>query len=236
MDTYRDDRRQGRTRVYIVRHGQTNWNIERILQGHKDIPLNETGVLQAAKLGEFMEDVSFPIAGGETKVVSSDLTRCRETLDELLKTKSSAAGLKVVYTPDLRERFMGEVEGMKIDAAKEKYGDGFRNLGETSGEMLERLMRCWEQDIIGDESKTDVVVCTHGGVIRHLCKQLLQTGYVDETDGGVVIGSVPYNTSVTVVEVERLEDGSRKGRFLRYADTVHLGGRRVVDARDSDLR
>lgn len=55
--------------IYVVRHGETNWNVQGLLQGHTDIPLNEQGVKQAHELKEKLKEISFG------KILSSDLSR-----------------------------------------------------------------------------------------------------------------------------------------------------------------
>ncbi|KAG0674507.1 nuclear cap binding complex subunit [Pichia californica] len=125
-------------RVFVVRHGQTNWNIQKILQGHQDIPLNEEGHIQAKLLGDRFKDLPFDCW------ISSDLTRCIQTTKGI---ESSIGPDKVpnkfIKSASFRERFMGDVEGMKIADAKKKYGNEYRNLGETRDEMIHRIYKCW---------------------------------------------------------------------------------------------
>lgn len=86
---------------YFVRHGQTDWNVEGRLQGHSDIPLNETGIRQAHAAAERL--MGKPI----TAIVSSDLCRARQTADII------AAKLRIDVVSDkaIRERTFGCFEG-----------------------------------------------------------------------------------------------------------------------------
>ena len=85
------------TDIYIVRHGQTDWNIQRRLQGHTDIHLNEQGKQQARHLQEKFSDIHF------TKIFSSDLTRARSTAQLIFDSNQ----LTVIETPLLREKIYG---------------------------------------------------------------------------------------------------------------------------------
>lgn len=86
---------------YFVRHGQTDWNVEGRLQGHSDIPLNDTGIGQAHAAAERL--VGQPI----TAIVSSDLCRARQTADII----AAKLGLEVVSDKAIRERTFGSFEG-----------------------------------------------------------------------------------------------------------------------------
>lgn len=61
--------------LYIVRHGQTDWNVRKIIQGHSDIPLNTEGQEQARVLAESLKNVHFD------KIISSDLVRAKRTAE-----------------------------------------------------------------------------------------------------------------------------------------------------------
>ncbi|CAF1042442.1 unnamed protein product [Rotaria sordida] len=87
--------------IYIVRHGETDWNAQKRLQGHTDIPLSAQGKLQAYQLKEKFADIHF------SKIFSSDLIRARSTA-ELIRSSNK---LPIIETPLLRERCMGTWEG-----------------------------------------------------------------------------------------------------------------------------
>ncbi|GMG59077.1 unnamed protein product [Ambrosiozyma monospora] len=105
-----------KVRVFLVRHGRTEWNIKKILQGHQDISLNETGQQQAEKVAERLADFKFD------QIVSSDLIRCLETMQPIINKNRfvevddvTVADLKGTTskvpifrkTTNLRERQMG---------------------------------------------------------------------------------------------------------------------------------
>lgn len=217
-------------RVFVVRHGQTNWNIQKILQGHQDIPLNEEGHIQAKLLGDRFKDLSFDCW------ISSDLTRCIQTTKGI---ESSIGPDKVpnkfIKSASFRERFMGDVEGMKIADAKKKYGNEYRNLGETRDEMIHRIYKCWLEcmEKCVSEGDKNVLLCTHGGVIRNFINYLYYEKHYslgpDMTEDDL---RVPYNTSVTVLDVQKKD--ITKGMIERFGCTEHLGEQKEVA--DKDVR
>jgi broad specificity phosphatase PhoE len=89
--------------LYLVRHGETDWNAEGRWQGHTDQPLNERGRMQARALAERLR------GAGLAAVVSSDLLRAHQTA----KIVAETLGVAVDYVdPDLRERTIGVFEGL----------------------------------------------------------------------------------------------------------------------------
>ncbi|KAI0723888.1 phosphoglycerate mutase-like protein [Cerioporus squamosus] len=92
-------------RVYIVRHGETDFNRQGIVQGQIDTPLNDAGVEQARLTADALEDTPFEVA------YSSDLQRARRTAEIILEKHP---GVKLETTPALRERHMGDWQGGSI--------------------------------------------------------------------------------------------------------------------------
>ena len=97
------------TRICFVRHGETNWNAERRVQGHIDIPLNANGISQAERLANALIRVkhSFDV------IYSSDLERALHTANAVAR----ALSLDVQITPRLRERNVGKLQGLLLAEA-----------------------------------------------------------------------------------------------------------------------
>ncbi len=159
---------------YFIRHGETDWNAERRLQGSRDIPLNDRGRRQAAQCGGTLRSL---IAGsGRTPAgftfASSPLSRASETMGIVRRALGlPAAGYAA--EPRLAELSFGRWEGMtykEISAAdpailkkRERDKWHFRPPGgESYADLLERV-RTWHDGVTGD-----VVVTAHGGVARAL--------------------------------------------------------------------
>ncbi len=149
-------------RLYLVRHGETDWNRQNRIQGHTPTSLNEDGRAQAETLARFFT------ASPLTAVWSSDLPRARETAAII----AAPHGLAVRTVPALRERNLGPFEGMTGDEVNEALkgaGPGGRDFAswhevpgvEQDEEILARVAPVLEE-ARGIEG--EAVLLTHGGV------------------------------------------------------------------------
>lgn len=99
------------TELWLVRHGQTDWNLQGRYQGQADPPLNETGLAQAARAAEVL-------AGGRyAAIYSSDLVRARVTAEAI----GRRLGMAVRIDPRLREINQGAWEGLLVTEIQERY-------------------------------------------------------------------------------------------------------------------
>jgi broad specificity phosphatase PhoE len=164
------------TLLTLVRHGETDWNRDRRIQGSTDIPLNDTGRAQArgaaAGLREQLSPSSAPVA---PLVVASDLSRARETAEII------AAELELpaprLYA-GLRERAYGDAEGVDAAAFIRRWGDW--HTAEVPGaepwpHLRARGLRALAQVVRDARAATapaaaSVVVVTHGALIRELIR------------------------------------------------------------------
>lgn len=155
--------------LYLVRHGQTDWNVQRKMQGHTNIPLNELGRNQARSLQNFF--AQNPVE----KVFSSDLDRARQTAEIAIKTS------EIITLPGLREVNLGSIEGHTEPEIVSKYGSEAWHKwislephadyafpgGETHKESLHRALENLQSIFLTHEFKK-AAVCTHGLLIRRL--------------------------------------------------------------------
>jgi len=150
------------TEFLLIRHGQTDWNIQRRYQGQTDIPLNPTGLQQARALIPILENEHFDA------IYSSDLSRAFQTAQII----STACGLAVTTDARLREINMGSWEGLSFDEVREKYADDFnrgaedpeftRSPGGESVADLSRRMAEAADDIAGRHAQGRVLLVSHG--------------------------------------------------------------------------
>lgn len=142
--------------LYIVRHGQTDWNVERRIQGWMDIPLNDVGRAQAAELKEKLKDVDFAFC------FSSDLQRAVETAHILTNS------MEVRKDERLRERNFGPWEGFSFSA----YDHALHGKDVESDAMVqERAFACLE-DIAVLHPHGHILIATHGGLMCNLISKL----------------------------------------------------------------
>ncbi|HZP90612.1 MAG TPA: histidine phosphatase family protein [Actinomycetota bacterium] len=146
------------TTILLVRHGETDWNLHRRVQGHADTPLNDTGRAQARALGD--ELAGEPIDA----VYSSDLMRAHETA----RLVAEPRGLDVTAIRDLRERHFGTWEGLtdeEIFARFPEAREGPWGDGETRDEMTDRVLGALRR-IADSHPGSRVLVVSHGGPLR----------------------------------------------------------------------
>ncbi|MGB6104883.1 MAG: histidine phosphatase family protein [Pusillimonas sp.] len=152
------------TQFWLIRHGETQWNAERRLQGSLDIPLNAVGIEQADRLGQYLRTPSF-----NTRIdvlISSDL-------DRAYTTALSAAGhfgLPIERNPQLRERCYGVYEGRDWASLESLRTLDFRNpeqaveQGETLSVFADRIIGAFEE-LARRHRGRNIMVFSHGGVI-----------------------------------------------------------------------
>ncbi|BCY17130.1 MAG: histidine phosphatase family protein [Chloroflexi bacterium] len=167
------------TEIWLIRHGQTDWNLEGRLQGQLDVPLNETGLQQARSLAEKLKTTKF------SAIYSSDLLRARQTAGII----SNTLGLPVIYDQRLREIHQGDVQGMLFSDVIQQFKDTLENRikdpvnsrvpgGESVAELASRFRECVDE-IASGEYEHPVLVVAHGLAIATMLCQA--RGYPMET-------------------------------------------------------
>ena len=176
------------TRFCLIRHGQTEWNLEGRYTGQSDVPLNQTGRAQADILAQQLHDQSF------AAVYSSDLKRAKETADII----ATSVHLPVTVEPRLREINQGEWEGQLADVIKAHYAELWqqRNAdpacvrppgGETVGEVAQRVVAMLD-DIARIHPNATVLIVSHGlALATVICK-------VNSIPIGQAYSVIPDNT------------------------------------------
>lgn len=155
-------------RLILLRHGETDWNFAGRMQGHLDIPMNETGERQARAAA-----VALAERHDATTIISSDLSRAQGTARAL----SEITGVPIVTDERLREINVGEWVGLTLPdiiaadpgvGEKLHRGEDVRRsaTGETSTEMGQRIAAALREIVEGADDGETVVVVTHGMAAR----------------------------------------------------------------------
>lgn len=159
------------TTLFLVRHGETDWNRDRRIQGSTDIPLNDTGRQQAR---DAAASLRADLGDADPVVVSSDLARARETARIIAETWGVPLG--AAYS-DLRERAYGDAEGLGTTEFIERWGDWYTAEvpnAESWADLRTRAirgMRTIARDVRRSATPTaPVVIVTHGALIREVIR------------------------------------------------------------------
>ncbi|MCS7031011.1 MAG: histidine phosphatase family protein [Gloeomargarita sp. SKYG116] len=168
---------KGGTRIYLVRHGETDWNRQGQFQGQKDIPLNDQGQRQAEQTRQLLANVALDFA------VSSPLSRARQTAEVILQ---SHPGVSLELLPDLQEISHGLWEG-KFHHQVEAEFPGMLAAwhthpetvqmpqGENLSQVWERAGRAWHKIITCYEGQQGLVVA-HDAINKAILCQLFHLG------------------------------------------------------------
>ena len=201
------------TRFCLVRHGETDWNVARRLQGHTDIPLNQHGITQAKQMAKALKavDLQFDI------LYSSDLRRAADTAAAV----EEKFGVHAILDQALRERHLGALQGLTTDEASQLKPDLWsshlsRNLehtlegGESIKQFAQRIHGALENIRTQHIGKT-ILLVSHGGALdmmyRLASKQSL------ESEKAVAVPNASVNW---------ISHNGQSWQVDQWADTSHL--------------
>ena len=153
------------TRLIVVRHGETAWNVDTRIQGHLDIPLNATGLWQARQLGDALAGEAI------SAIYTSDLLRARRTAQAV----ADATGAALVDEPGLRERAFGSFQGRTFAEVETEHPEQARRWrqrdpdyapdgGESLRVLRERVIDTTHR-LAARHPGGLVLLVTHGGVL-----------------------------------------------------------------------
>jgi probable phosphoglycerate mutase len=178
------------TRLLLVRHGQSVWNADGRWQGHADVPLSDLGRRQAQAAAQAV--------GAVDAIVASDLARARETAEII----GEAVGVgPVLIHPGLRERAAGEWTGLSQPEIEDSWpgylAEGRRPPAFECGEAFARRALDTVTDIVAAHPDADLLVITHGGVLRAVERHLGEDGGPFPNLGGLRVEGGPEGLSLT---------------------------------------
>lgn len=192
--------------IYLIRHGETDWNREKRVQGSIDIPLNQRGQDQASKLFRWFQNRHIDA------IYSSDLARAYDTARSL----ATHYNLAVRTFSELRERSYGLIEGKEIQQFQLTHSDEFGDWKELEQYQIEPLVavknRAFQkiEELVRLHHRESIAIVSHGGTINAFLSLI--------TEGESGSGKIKIdNTAVTEIEYN---NGTY--RILTLNDTSHL--------------
>lgn len=190
------------TVIGLVRHGLTDWNTERRIQGQTDIPLNEIGRKQAELLSQRMKDEEWDY------IYASDLGRARETAACIGHVKQ----MEVSTDERLREMFCGEIEGTTLEERVAKWGEDWSqlDLGVETHQQIAARGVSFIQEVIERHPNQKVLIVSHGALLSLTLMDLIPHEDIEEHLD---------NTSVT-----KIRHAESRWECLQYNCIAHLDG------------
>ncbi|SAL27978.1 phosphoglycerate mutase [Caballeronia peredens] len=211
------------TQVLFIRHGETDWNRIKRIQGHIDIPLSEHGFLQAEQLGQRLAR-----EGRIDAVYSSDLQRAQQTA----RPFADALGLEVRVSNGLRERFYGAFQGHDSDEINDKFpaeyvewqtrDPGFAPPGDGESQRVfyHRVVHAMEP-VVAAHPNGRIAVVAHGGVLDCVYRFAMKLPLQEPRNWPLL------NCSINVVDYR-----NGGAAVVSWGDIAHLS----TDTDDDNLR
>ncbi|WP_414732232.1 histidine phosphatase family protein [Acetobacterium carbinolicum] len=160
-------------KIYLVRHGKIKWLKGKAYIGQIDLPLSQEGIIQSQELREAFAEISL------TKVYTSPLKRCVQTLDILLAKRN----VPTVLVDALKEINMGDWDGRTIDEIKINHPEDYQKRGRLintfvppGGESFEALTKRVMPEfnkMIKENYQGAILISTHAGVIRVILGEVM---------------------------------------------------------------
>ena len=168
-----------KSKLVLVRHGQSEWNAKNLFTGWKDPKLTDLGIQEAIKAGDLLEtrNLKFDL------MFTSDLFRAQET-GRLILEQMNHADIQVIKDQSLNERNYGDLAGLNKDEAREKWGEEQVYIwrrsfdvpppgGESLKNTAERVLPYFEHEIMPKVKEgLNILVAAHGNSLRALVMEL----------------------------------------------------------------
>lgn len=200
-------------KIYLIRHGQTQWNIERRLQGVGDSPLTEKGKLDAKLLEDRLREIDIDI------IYSSPSTRAIKT-SKIIKGKRN---IEILVDEDLKEMNIGSWQGKVLDEIRIKSPQEYHNywnephlyVGNNGGENFYQVQKraiSFIDNIIHERKYNNILLVSHGDTIKSII-----TYYQNKPMDLLWDPPLIEATSLSLLEID-----SDKIRVLFSGDISHL--------------
>ena len=175
-----------KSKLVLVRHGQSEWNAKNLFTGWKDPKLTDLGIQEAIKAGDLLEtrNLKFDL------MFTSDLFRAQET-GRLILEQMNQTDIQVIKDQSLNERNYGDLAGLNKDEAREKWGEEQVHIwrrsfdvpppgGESLKNTAERVLPYFELEIMPKVKEgLNILVAAHGNSLRALVMELEKISSVE---------------------------------------------------------
>lgn len=199
------------TKLYLTRHGQTEWNLEGRMQGSKDSPLTELGKNQAIQLGKWLQNTNIDIA------YSSSSGRAFDTSKLILSNRN----IPLISMNELKEMNFGIWEGQTFDFIKTTYKDQYNYFwnsphllknfpGETFDDLKLRIVSIVNK-IVNENKGKNILIVTHAIALKTLMNYFEGLSLDNLFDDRMI-----HPTSLSIVQYE-----NKNYRIIKYAETEH---------------
>ena len=202
----------------LLRHGETEWNTKKRIQGFGDSPLTVKGILQTREWAKTLQQWEWD------QIYASDLGRVRQTTAIL----NESLQLPTFFDKRLREQNWGEWEGLTIPVIKKDYKEDLKKRvalgwefsapgGETRSSVLQRVCATLQSISSINPGKKTIIVC-HQGVIKAILYHLSNRQFLPEEDSLIqhnnfhIISCTQNNFNIERLNIERQSATTRKNR------------------------
>ena len=187
------------TEICLVRHGQTDWNFQEIIQGREDIPLNEVGKKQASQSAAALQAEAWDI------IISSPLIRAQETAKEI----AGATGLQSILLDErFVERNFGEASGKPVATVRELIAEGKVEGMEQDDEIVTRCFAAIK-DVAETHSGKRIIIVAHS----HAIKAILHA---------IAPEDISFKTPLKNACISYVKENSGKWDVLKYNIAEHI--------------
>lgn len=208
------------TKLYFIRHGKTEWNLESRYQGmHGDSPLLPESYHEIKRLGKHLRTVAF------TQMYASPIKRARDTANYLRAQLNQK--LKLTLMSGLSEFDLGKMEGMAFQEVAQQFPtefDAFRNhpdrynasniAGESFDQVIARFKQAVDEIVSNHPGDQNVIIVSHGAAMNAGINGLLGVSLDHLRDRGGL-----SNTSTTILEAQSPMDGYQ---LVQWNETDYL--------------
>lgn len=149
-------------KIYLIRHGETDWNLQGRFQGREDIPLNETGIKQAQRCGEAFRGETFQA------VITSPLIRAKKTAQIIAECVDIDT---VIIEKDIIERDFSKVSGMTPKEREAFYASGEIDDKEPFEDLCKRMLSCIKK-YAEQYREGSIIMVSHGASINSVLASL----------------------------------------------------------------